>query len=83
MQDIRNRLASTLERLGAPIVPSEECVISERETAALLGISLATMQRLRKSRKGPPVTYLSERRLGYKLGHVYQYRDACTKAGRP
>lgn len=42
-------------------------VISERQAAAVLGLSTATMERLRATGTGPRAVRLTERRLGYRV----------------
>jgi predicted DNA-binding transcriptional regulator AlpA len=49
---------------GSTAPPSPNRVRSLRETAELLGISLATLRRLNKEGKGPRITSISTRRRG-------------------
>jgi predicted DNA-binding transcriptional regulator AlpA len=55
-------------------------VRSLAETAALLGISIATLRRMISAGTGPTVTRLSPRRLGVRDSHRAAYLDA--NAGR-
>jgi predicted DNA-binding transcriptional regulator AlpA len=51
-------------------------VRSLQETAALLGISIATLRRMIASGTGPTVTRLSPRRLGVRDSHRIAFLDA-------
>ena len=50
-------------------------VISEARAAELAGVSLVHFRRLRRQRKGPRFVRLGERRLGYRLGDVFDWID--------
>ena len=51
-------------------------VISEAETAALLGVHINTLKRMRGKGIGPKVTYLNNmRRLGYRPVDIRRYLD--------
>ena len=50
-------------------------VISEARAAELAGVSLVHFRRLRRQSKGPRFVRLGERRLGYRLGDVFDWID--------
>jgi predicted DNA-binding transcriptional regulator AlpA len=54
-------------------------VLSSRQTAALLGLSEATLERLPD---GPPRVLLSPRRVGYPLQGVLDWLEGRTKSAR-
>jgi|SoiMethySBSTD1v2_1073268.scaffolds.fasta_scaffold509322_2 predicted DNA-binding transcriptional regulator AlpA len=55
-------------------------ILSERELAAWLGISLPSLQRMRSSGRGPHFIQLSNRRIGYRKSTVEQWLEARTIA---
>jgi predicted DNA-binding transcriptional regulator AlpA len=63
------------EERGAGI-GGRDRVRSLQETAALLGISIATLRRLIAAGEGPTVTRLSPRRLGIRDSHRETFLDA-------
>jgi predicted DNA-binding transcriptional regulator AlpA len=48
-------------------------LVSEREAAALMGVSRDTLRRLRANGEGPPVIRVSQRRIGIKLRAIRDY----------
>ena len=50
-------------------------VISEALAAELASVSLVHFRRLRRRGKGPRFVRLGERRLGYRLGDVFDWID--------
>jgi predicted DNA-binding transcriptional regulator AlpA len=52
-------------------------VVSPKDCAALLGISLATLRRLWREGRGPKVLRISQSRLGVRLRDLRSYLDAC------
>jgi predicted DNA-binding transcriptional regulator AlpA len=52
-------------------------VLSEAETARLLGIHCDTLLRMSLRREGPPRIKLSPRRIGYRLTDVLAWLKAC------
>lgn len=54
-------------------------VVSERDTATIIGISIDTLRRLGAEGKGPARVRLSTRRIGYRLSAIYAYLDAMTE----
>jgi predicted DNA-binding transcriptional regulator AlpA len=57
-------------------------VISRAEAWRLCGLSPDTWHRLEARGETPPITRLSERRLGYRLTDLQQWLDARREAGR-
>jgi len=53
-------------------------ILSERELAAWLGISLPSVQRMRSNGRGPQFVQLSERRIGYRKSDVERWLEART-----
>lgn len=51
-------------------------ILSERELAAWLGISLPSLQRMRSNGCGPRFVQLSQRRIGYRKSVVERWLDA-------
>jgi predicted DNA-binding transcriptional regulator AlpA len=51
-------------------------VVSENEAARLLSVSVSTLRRLRRRGLAPRVVFLSERRLGYRIGDLEQWLEA-------
>jgi hypothetical protein len=70
----------TLSREERGVAGGGDRVRSLAETAALLGISIATLRRMITAGTGPTVTRLSPRRLGIRDSHRAAYLDA--NAGR-
>lgn len=50
-------------------------VVSEGHAAELVGLSLGHFRRLRRQSNGPRFVRLGERRLGYRLGDVFEWID--------
>lgn len=48
-------------------------ILSEREAAAFVGLSVATMERKRTLGRGPRFVRLSERRLGYRVNDLVEW----------
>ena len=51
-------------------------VISEKEAAAVLGLSYCTLRRMRLDDNGPPHIKLGVRRIGYRLSTMDAWLDA-------
>ena len=51
----------------------DEAVLTERQAARLLNISVDTLKRLDQSREGPPLVWLSPRRKGRPLGGLRRW----------
>jgi predicted DNA-binding transcriptional regulator AlpA len=51
-------------------------VIDEVRAAELVGLSAVHLRRLRQQGKGPRYVRLGSRRLGYRLGDVFEWVDA-------
>lgn len=56
-------------------------VLSPQQTAQLLGLSEATLERMRKLKTGPKYLVLSPRRIGYRAADVLQWSDDRAVAG--
>jgi predicted DNA-binding transcriptional regulator AlpA len=50
-------------------------VLTERETRELIGVSESTAHRMKEGGDYPPVTQISERRIGYRLTDVIAWLD--------
>jgi predicted DNA-binding transcriptional regulator AlpA len=57
-------------------------VVSRAEGARLCGLSADTWCRMEERGETPPLTRLSERRVGYRLTDLRQWLDARREAGR-
>lgn len=66
--EITGRKISTL-----PQSLDEQRVLSARQGAELLGVSLATFRRLHWAGKLPPAIQLSERRLGWRVRDLLEH----------
>jgi predicted DNA-binding transcriptional regulator AlpA len=55
-----------LEPNPSDFVPPDLLVLTERQAARVLGISMETLKRLRQSGEGPKILQLSARRIGYR-----------------
>lgn len=53
-------------------------VISPKETASILGVSVTTLWRLRREQSFPPAIRLSARRIGWKISTIRAYMDSRT-----
>jgi hypothetical protein len=51
----------------------DEAVLTERQAARLLNISIDTLKRLDESHDGPPLVWLSPRRKGHTLGGLRRW----------
>jgi predicted DNA-binding transcriptional regulator AlpA len=51
-------------------------VVDEPTAAQLCGVSLRTWDRMRARGETPPITKLSERRIGYRILDLMQWLDA-------
>jgi hypothetical protein len=51
----------------------DEAVLTERQAARLLNISVDTLKRLDQSQDGPPLVWLSPRRKGRPLGGLRRW----------
>jgi predicted DNA-binding transcriptional regulator AlpA len=61
------------------IIPADDQVLNDKETAKLCGFSVATLRRQRAAGKGPPIVRLSERRHGSTFGAVRKWLAARTE----
>jgi predicted DNA-binding transcriptional regulator AlpA len=57
-------------------VNADDRVLTPREVAGLIGLSLFTMLRMRQANAGPPWVQISPNRIGYRLGDVKAYLAA-------
>ena len=48
-------------------------LITRRELAAMLRVSMPTIDRMDRDKRGPPRAQLSERRVGYRLEDVHAW----------
>ena len=64
-------------------IPIEDRVITQREAAEVIGISLPTLRRRVRAGDGPPIVRLSERRIGYRLRDLRSWIDANTDPPPP
>ena len=51
-------------------------VVDESTAISLVGLSRDTWDRLRARGEGPPITKISERRIGYRLIHLKAWLDS-------
>jgi predicted DNA-binding transcriptional regulator AlpA len=54
-------------------------VLTERQTAATIGLSVITLRRMRAANTGPCFIKLSEKRIGYRATDVEAWLDARTR----
>lgn len=74
-------MASQASTSGCPVVPSTEnrlAVLSKPEIAALIGISIITLRRMRWAGTGPRHVQLSAKRIGYRVADLDAWLDART-----
>jgi predicted DNA-binding transcriptional regulator AlpA len=64
-----------VERVGLPAELADHRILSPRQAAQLLGLSEATLERMRQANEGPPVRRLSARRLGYPVRGLLAWFD--------
>jgi predicted DNA-binding transcriptional regulator AlpA len=69
-----------LSNVSNTTTASGDRVRSLRETAALLGVSIATLRRMIAAGDGPVVTQLSARRQGIRDSHREMWLDARAKS---
>jgi hypothetical protein len=55
-------------------------VLTEAQAADVLGISVWTLQRMRKRGEGPPITHISPRRIGYTVGNLRRHLQSRERA---
>jgi predicted DNA-binding transcriptional regulator AlpA len=53
-------------------------LLTEKQVAKWLGLSLPSLQRMRSKGSGPPFVQLSQRRIGYKKSDVENWLQAHT-----
>jgi predicted DNA-binding transcriptional regulator AlpA len=53
-------------------------VLTERETAVAVGLSVATLRRMRWARTGPSFVELTDKRIGYRVNDIAAGLDART-----
>ena len=75
---MENDLQSSDPRAVAASDTARRRVVDERTAAAMLGMSLIHLRRLRKGHVGPMHVKLGVRRIGYKIGDVYDWLDSRT-----
>jgi predicted DNA-binding transcriptional regulator AlpA len=63
---------------SAPYGLADDQVMTLAELAQLTGLSVVTLRRCIANRTGPPVTKLSERRIGVRVRHARAWLDART-----
>lgn len=56
-------------------------VVGTRDAAAFVGLSVSTFRRLKDARTIPAPIKLSERRIGWRIGDLFDYLD-CRDTGR-
>jgi predicted DNA-binding transcriptional regulator AlpA len=54
-------------------------VVSEAQTAEILGVSKDTLRREVNAGRGPPRVRMSDRRIGYRLSEIYKLIEARTE----
>jgi predicted DNA-binding transcriptional regulator AlpA len=57
---------------------TDQCLLTEKELAKWLGLSLPTLQRMRSAGRGPRFVKLSLRRVGYRPSEVEAWLAART-----
>jgi predicted DNA-binding transcriptional regulator AlpA len=60
-------------------IPSMDRVLSRRQYADILGVTLRTLSRYEKAGNAPPRTRLSDRRWGYRQSAVDRFLSANTE----
>jgi predicted DNA-binding transcriptional regulator AlpA len=65
---------------SGPYGLADNRVMSLAELAQLTGLSVVTIRRCIANRTGPPVTKLSERRIGVRVRHALAWLDARTSS---
>jgi hypothetical protein len=78
--DTINRNVTGRKAAERPTTFSDDPLLSERETAKEMRISVATLRRLHKDGKGPPRTQTSDRRFGYFRSNVRKHLLRNTEA---
>jgi predicted DNA-binding transcriptional regulator AlpA len=68
--------ANQISPYGAGL--ADDRVMTLAELAQLCGLSVVTLRRMIKDRTGPPITKLSERRIGVRVRHALAWLDART-----
>jgi predicted DNA-binding transcriptional regulator AlpA len=63
----------------SPIVAGLDRVVSQRQTAEILGISYFTLRREVQAGRGPALVRLSEKRVGHRLSSIYALIEANTE----
>jgi hypothetical protein len=76
MQLVRSSQAS---RTAHPVEHQRLVVLTERQTAATIGLSVITLRRMRLASTGPLFVQLSEKRIGYRAVDVEAWLDARTR----
>lgn len=67
-----------MDILDNAIALQTQRVVSEREAAAFIDLSLPHLRRLRRQGRAPSHIRLSERRLGYRIAALISFLDART-----
>jgi predicted DNA-binding transcriptional regulator AlpA len=63
----------------------DDPILTEKEVAAWLGLSIPSLQRMRSDGSGPPFVQLSQRRIGYRNSAVERWLEerTITRVGEP
>lgn len=75
-QDQSEAETTHLATVELPAELTKYRVLPPRQAAQVLGISEATLERLRASNKAPRAVLLSERRIGYRLSDIESWLEA-------
>jgi predicted DNA-binding transcriptional regulator AlpA len=79
----QRRLALTQSPIAVPAAPERspelDRVVSETETAKIIGYSKATLRREFRAGRAPPRVRLSGRRIGYRLSAIYAWLETHTE----
>jgi predicted DNA-binding transcriptional regulator AlpA len=74
-------MPKALERHAVPPNLSMQRILCRAQVAQLYGISLPTLNRLRRAGKLPPAIQLSERRIGWRVHDLIEHLKAQPPAG--
>jgi predicted DNA-binding transcriptional regulator AlpA len=79
----QRRFALTPSPLAVPAAPERSLeldrVVSEAETAKIIGYSKDTLRREFRAGRAPPRVRLSGRRIGYRLSAIYSWLETHTE----
>jgi predicted DNA-binding transcriptional regulator AlpA len=64
------------------MITNDDRLLSRRQLSELTGLSIDTLGRMARRGNGPPVTRISERRIGYRVLDLRSWLDAqrCERA---